>query len=247
MTGVFLLLLLMIDFKDKNDETKEYSFGDLFDLQAGIVEDKYSAITTDQQEKVEFVKINSFTEDGVLMMEHQSENPKEISRTKAKRKTAKDVQLKTVTESKVIQENDFLIYTRGKPRGFSGKKFLMDADKNYVATHHFIYLRPRVNVLDIDMTYLHLMLDLYTRKDLTENYERKINEKRWTQNMGNSISIKELKDLKITLLKDRFSQQKVVLEYELKQKEYQNSIKDLKDLENCMRSNNFDIDNETSV
>lgn len=248
MTGLSLMLLVLLLNMDKlNDEFKEYSFRDLFDLQTGIVEDKYLPKSAKNKYNIEFLKINSFNEDGSLAEIMKSPIAQKKFGKVGNATNAKKNELKEVSEEKIIQENDFLIYTRGKPRGFSAHKFSKDLNPKYVATHHFIYLRPRLNVLDINLSYLHLMVDLFIQKQLTENYERKIIKNKSSQNIGNSISIKELKDLKIKLLKDRSAQDQVVEEYKLKLQQYQESLKSLETLENEIYNNDYEIEKNNGV
>lgn len=237
MTTVLLLLLLLMI---KNKNTKRYKFGDLFEMQTGIVEDKYIMTVSETDVPVSIVRINSFTEDGGFNFESpEAQNDQAIAKTLYKQ-SQETSDLKTVADNKIIQENDFLLYTRGKPRGFSAVRFLDNRKEIYAATHHFIYLRPRTSIIDIHIPYLHLMMDLYTRKNISEHYAKKISKQKKGTAMANSVSIKELKDFEIILLTDVSEQEKVVAKYESQRNEYLKSLNNFQSLGDSILQNNFE-------
>lgn len=235
MTTVYLLLLLLL-LKMKNAPKYElYSLKDLFEIQTGVVEDNYILSGIDKKTEIEFVKINSFTKDGELIPNIKTKSPKPKS-------TKQDPEIKDLKEDKIIQENDILIYTRGVPRGFFAKKFLNEAEKKFVATHHFIYLRPLLHATKFNMSYLNLMVELFIQNDLVQHYDNKLQQNKSTQNMGNSVSIKELKGLKIKLLSDVDVQQNVVVEYQLRKDKVAKATSDLQSLEDQIYKSEFDLD-----
>jgi hypothetical protein len=235
MTAVYLLLLLLL-LKMKNTPKSElYSLKDLFEIQTGIVEDNYSLSGTEKKKEIEFLKINSFTKDGELIPNLKTKSPK--------RKFSKqDPEIKEIKEDKIIQEYDILIYTRGVPRGFFAKRFLNVTEKKFVATHHFIYLRPLLHTTKFNMSYLNLMIELFIQNNLVDHYEKKLDQNKSTQNLGNSITIKELKDLKIKLLSDSALQESVVVEYQLRKDKVMKAKSDLQSLDDQIYKSEFDLD-----
>src|SRR5690606_29004302 len=114
-TAILLLLLLVLKYKD----TKKYKLGDLFEMQTGVVEDKYLMKVSETDDDVSLLKINSFTEEGRIHSEAPAHGNEKITLKVEKEKHQNENDLKTIGKNKIIQNNDFLIYTRGKPKGFS--------------------------------------------------------------------------------------------------------------------------------
>lgn len=220
-------------------ETKEYLFNDLFEMLTGVVDSKGQVRSNEDNSDIQFLRINSFTDEGTL-----SEN-REIGingNSKSKKGAVKDASVLStsiISESKIITKNDFVIYTRGVPKGFSALKFMQTGEDRYAASHHFIYLRPRLSLINLYVPYLHIMLELFVKKDLAEIYKEKAIRNQSSQPTGNSISVKELKNLKITLLTGIDAQKKVVEKYEKQKNEVKTALQILDCMEAFIHSSTF--------
>lgn len=235
----FLLMPGAITLPRKEMETKEYLFNDLFEMLTGVVDSKGALRTSEDHSDIAILRINSFTDEGALIENIETGTDTNSASKSGAGKGDIILSANTISESKIITRNDFIIYTRGLPKGFSALRFVKTEEDRFAASHHFIYLRPRLGLINIYVPYLHLMLELFVKKDLAEIYKQKAIDNRSTQPAGNSISVKELKNLKITLLTGFDAQKKVVEKYERQKSEVKTALEILDFMEAFIHSSTF--------
>lgn len=222
------LLLLSYDYSSQLEEEKEqkeiYKIHDLFDVNLGMNEDKYTHFTKDTKSEVMFVKLSSFKEDfkgkhALARFQYKflhTLNPETLIGKQKKQDSdlSGSKRLIDIPEKKIILENDYLLSIRGSLKGYSmlENSKLLDGI-NLVSSNHFIHLRPRKMSLDqMYIPYLHFALDLLVEKKLNENY-RQIKEMKDAegvkQSAYNSLKVEDLKNMELSIYKDKEKQVEV--------------------------------------
>ncbi len=256
-----MLLLLLTD---ENNLT--ITLDNLFHISTGVLEDKHERFIElgGEQQKVWFLHMGDMlSEYGLIDFENieQNENKLLASRLRRENNVAsknrklekKDVDLIPLTSKKLIQPTDYLICIRGIPTGYSVMRSFKNLAKfpefkNFVAaaTHHFVIFKLRDNYAHMNVQFVHLILDSIVKNDMLELYSRKrkvLEERKIIEDDPNLspvviTSIREIKDILITIPKQIDRQEKLVhMHNELvedaeklrdKTNEYLSLIKDLK-------------------
>jgi hypothetical protein len=128
-------------------------------------------------------------------------------------KKQNSISKKAVSKNKILNKEDYLIYTKGVPKGFSMLNNSISESKNLVASHQFICLRPRTELIEVHLPYLHLILDVFVEKKLDQIFKEKEDIKGNKYGSFNSITIKEISKIELTILKSVDSQKKVFDQY----------------------------------
>jgi hypothetical protein len=147
-------------------EFKKLPLKELFDIQIGLVEDKYGNNFEGMKEtdRLFFVRLSSIShsQHSFKSLEDLIEEDVRISlkREKAGRLNSSKPLL-PVPVARLMKKEDYLITSRGKLNGFSMNKVINTIgrpDVHFVPSHHFITLRPS-RLLDFHIPYLHFILD----------------------------------------------------------------------------------------
>ena len=197
------MLLLLLNKPDSIDMEELSSFGslfndcskwkisDLFDVGSGLLEERflnYYINESGEKQEIGFIRMDFIRgiDDALELpeqrkkiernLEEKSKKIREDKPTKSERTKALQ---KEIPFEKILRRDDFLISTRGEPKGISLLDYEYTLYNNLVPTHHFIVLRPkaaliRSNMISIEL--LHMMLKLIVEKIFKENYEEKIKE-----------------------------------------------------------------------
>jgi len=200
-----LLLLLDQPFLIEKDELSSFGacfndcskwkISDLFDVTSGILEERYLDFYVNEvgvKQDVRFIRMDSIRENENTiklpeLREKIERNLEEKAKIIADGKQYKSDRVKVVQKEipleKILKPNDYLISTRGNPRGISLSdydfKLYSDIYSNLVPTHHFIVLRPKAAIIKnkmISIQLLHLMLNLVVENVFKVNYAEKIKE-----------------------------------------------------------------------
>lgn len=211
---------------------------DLFDIQLGLIEDRYKKQTKDGK-SVYILNYKSFqnndsTKAPLFITRYDQYNILDFQKlikagiSDSKKYEDNDLLKPVIPEKKLLTINDYLITIRGQPKGYSmfrsynSKKFNADFP-NIVATNHFVRLRPKV-LLEMHIPYLHLILDSIVENQLRNLFEQKrLNlpaEKKYS--VMNSFNIDELKSIPINLTKTATEQIETTSLFE---KNYENYFK----------------------
>jgi hypothetical protein len=233
-----MLLLLFLNPDTYKIPVGNFSclLGDLFDVNMGIIEDRYQKMTKEGSD-VYVLNLKSFTNNDSVK-ETQFINRydqynlldfKKVLSTKGKSDKnsvtfLEDAEKPFISEKKLLTKNDYLITIRGQPKGYSilrsyENKEFKGRFPNIVATNHFVRLRPKI-VLDMHIPYLHLLLDSIVENQLRNLFEQKKENLPKDKKYGvfNSFSVEELKEMQITFSRDVNQQ---IVTTELFEKNYQ--------------------------
>jgi len=226
-----MLLLLLID------EKLTITLENLFHISTGILEERHerSIEINNAKRKVWFLHMGDMrSSDGLIDFENLEQNEADLienrlrrEQRKKKLKTNEDdsgLELIPVSEKKLIQPTDYLLCVRGVPTGYSMIRSMNEL-KNHqqfqnfisIATHHFIVLKLRENYSSMNINYIHLILDSLVRNELFEMYKQKknvvtkdkVNSNKYPQSVI-ITGIKEIKDIKLTILKKLEKQNELV-------------------------------------
>jgi hypothetical protein len=235
-----LLLLTEPPFLEPEEKvTRTFTTGDLFEVYNGVIEERHLPIVAETNTELNFIRINSFTENGVLHNKIRLRELQDIQTNKREVPFKKHGDKKTINKKKILRDADYIIYTRGVPRGFSMLKSEIDDDLNVVATHQFICLRPRTNLIDFFLPYLHLVMDLFVDRDLKKIFDSKLKLNGEKYGVFNSIGIKEIKDIEITMLKLVDSQRKAYERYDQRKQESEMATYHLKMIKDLIHGNYY--------
>lgn len=205
----FLLLMDQIVLGVDGKETKTFSIGDLFEIFSGIIEENHKSVLEDTEEEVVFLRINS-------LKDHEYKYKRfELVESDRSKKSLKQssIQQKAIRKDKLLNKEDYLVYTKGVPKGFSMLNNSISESKKLVASHQFICLRPRTELIEAHLPYLHLVLDVFVEKKLEQIFRAKEEIKGNKYGAFNSVTIKEISKMNLTILKSVDSQKKVFDQY----------------------------------
>jgi len=235
-----LLLLTEPPFLEPEEKgTITFTIGDLFEIYNGVIEERHLPIVAENNSDLNFIRINSFTENGVLHDKIRLRELQELHTNKREDNFKKLPDKKPINEKKKLRNSDYIIYTRGMPRGFSMLKSEIDDNLNVVATHQFICLKPRTNIIEVYLPYLHLVMDLFVDRDLKKIYESKLKLNGEKYGIFNSIGIKEIKDIEITILKLVDGQRKAYEKYDQRIQESEMATYHLKMIKDLIYGNYY--------
>jgi len=257
------MLLLIADLEDQfRDEIPKaeqaYLLDDLFDIKLGMIEDRYHPYTSEGSEKVGFLSISSFEDvDGKDAQEDETDEQQfnQIDEVKVKRSLEKQkekkvtqnpkkqaVPLSYISENRLLQRNDYLISMRGFPTGFSlyNTKLINSGQYRLVASNHFVQLRPRTPE-DVYVPYLHLLLDLLVQHHLLPSFKVKLEELKASGTTGygviNPFSVRELRQMKLHLPKNKYIQKEIHDKYSERFKHYLKQVIFFKEYQSTMFKN----------
>jgi hypothetical protein len=125
------------------------------------------------------------------------------------------------------------------PRGFSMLNAPIGNELNVVATHQFICLRPRTKLIEVYLPYLHLVLDLFVEKDLKKLFDSKLIKSGDKYSVFNSVSIKEIRDMELTILKLVSGQKKVYDRFCERKQELEIAVFRLETIKDIIFNNNY--------
>lgn len=226
---LFLLPYNQTLFDNKELEFRDFAMGDLFEIFTGVFEDRHLERIQETNKRLHFVKLNSFKGGRLIFSNKKPQQDNDEDKSKLSLK-------KPVSQKKILNAEDYIIYTRGIPRGFSMLNAGVD-NINAVAIHHFLCLKPRTRLVDLDLDYLHLMLDLFVEYNLMRLYTDKLEIYNNKPGAFNSISINELKDMKISLLTSVVSQKKAFEKFLQRKTEFETAALSLQNLKNMIYNN----------
>ncbi len=237
---MFFYFLSEPAFLETNEkETNTLTIGDLFDVFNGVIEDRHLPIVADANSEINFIRVNSFSETNDLFDKKKLD---EICLGQVKRKenpfTITDDR-KPVNVKKVLIKEDYIIYTRGIPRGFSMQNAPIGNELNVVATHQFICLRPRTKLIEVYLPYLHLVLDLFVEKDLKKLFDSKLIKSGDRYNVFNSVNIKEIRNMELTILKLVGAQKKVYDRFCERKQEFDTAVLRLNIIKDLVYNNDY--------
>jgi len=217
-----MLLLLLSDLKDVSDlpnQTRLCKIEDLFEVSVGVLEDRCSKTIKNLKEPLIFLRASSFDENGVLVDLQKLNAINKSIKTKRNSKldlfssSAIDENLITLGIKKILKSEDYLIYTRGIPKGFSLLKSNQIDKINAVANHQFVCLRPRTDIQEIHVPYLHFILDLLIENEFKAMYDYKLKKFDGKYGLFNSISTKEIRNIELEISDSKESQIKIYNRY----------------------------------
>lgn len=177
------------------NDCSKWKISDLFDVTSGILEERYLDFYVNEvgvKQDVRFIRMDTIreNENTIKLPElrekierNLEEKAKIISDGKQYKTDRVKVVQKEIPLEKILKPNDYLISTRGNPRGISLSdydfKLYSDIYSNLVPTHHFIVLRPKAAIIEnkmISIQLLHLVLNLVVENVFKPNYAEKIEE-----------------------------------------------------------------------
>lgn len=235
----FLLLMDQIVLGPDGNKTKTFLIKDLFEVFTGIVEDNYKPIIEETREEVIFLRINSLKDQKFKYKRFElieSDRSKDLSKELSKQSL---IQKKQVKINKILNKEDYLIYTKGVPKGFSLLNNSISKSKNLVASHQFICLRPRTELIEVHLPYLHLVLDVFIEKKLDQIFRAKEEIKGNKYGSFNSITIKEISKMELTILKSVDSQKKVFEQYNKIKEEVEVALTRLDCIKDSINNNSY--------
>lgn len=227
-------------FLDKDEkETKAFSIGDLFEVFNGVLEDRHLPLVAETNSEINFIRVNSFSDSNVLF-DKQKLGEIQLGQVKKKENLFTNTyDRKPVNYKKVLIKEDYILYTRGIPRGFSMLNAPIGNELNVVATHQFICLRPRTKLMEVHLPYLHLVLDLFVEKDLKKLFDSKLIQSGDKYSVFNSVSIKEIRDMELTILKLVSGQKKVYDRFCERKQELEIAVFRLETIKDIVFNNNY--------
>ena len=209
----FLLLMDQIVLGTDGKETKSFLIGDLFEVFSGIIEENHMPILEETQKEVIFLRINSLKDQKFKYKRFELVESDRSKDSLGELKKKNSISKKAVSKNKILNKEDYLIYTKGVPKGFYMLNNSISESKNLVASHQFICLRPRTELIEVHLPYLHLVLDVFVEKKLDQIFKEKEEIKGNKYGSFNSITIKEISKIELTILKSVDSQKKVFDQY----------------------------------
>ncbi len=237
---MFFYFLTEPAFLETNEkETNTFTIGDLFEVFNGVLEDRHLPIVAETNSEINFIRVNSFSDSNALFDKQQLD---EIQLGQVKKKEnlfTNTNDRKPVNDKKVLIKEDYIIYTRGLPRGFSMLNAPIGNELNVVATHQFICLRPRTKLIEVYMPYLHLVLDLFVEKDLKELFDSKLIKNGDKYSVFNSVNIKEIKDMELTTLKLVSGQKKAYDRFCERKQEFDTAVFRLNIIKDLVYNNDY--------
>lgn len=129
-------------------------------------------------------------------------------------KSKKGLKEKAISIDKILTANDYLICTRVNKNGGISSYSLINSPIDLtpdeigpcIISHHFIYLRPRMNIDYLFVPYLHLLLDAIIKLELTERNK---------DSKKNILSIKALENLVVNFPVNPQKQEQIYKAYQL--------------------------------
>jgi hypothetical protein len=235
----FLLLTDQIVLGSDGKETKTFLIKDLFEVFSGIVEDNHLPILEGTQDEITFLRINSLKDQKFKYKRFELVESNRSKDSLLESTKQDSTQKSAVKKSKILNKADYLIYTRGIPKGFSMLNNSISESKNLVASHQFICLRPKMELIDVYLPYLHLVLDVFVEKKLDQIFKEKEEIKGNKYGAFNSITIKELGKMELAILNSVDSQKKVFEQYNKIKEEVEVALTRLEFIKESINNNYY--------
>lgn len=235
----FLLLMDQIVLGSEGKETKAFLIKDLFEVFSGIVEDNHLPVLEGTQDEITFLRINSLQDQKFKYRRFELVESYKSKDSVVELIKQDSIQKKAVKKSKILNKADYLIYTRGTPKSFSMLNNSISESKNLVASHQFICLRPKMELIDIYLPYLHLVLDVFVEKNLDQICKTKEEIKGAKYGAFNSITIKELGKMELVILNSVDSQKKVFEQYNKIKEEVEVALTRLEFIKESINNNYY--------
>jgi hypothetical protein len=222
------------------DIHESITLDNLFHISTGLLEEKYERFIeyNNEQRKVWFLHMGDMIpSNGLIDFENLAQNEEDLINNRLKREKKKaskkniikngSPELLPISEKRLIQPTDYLLCVRGVPAGYSMIKSINELKyhkqfENFcaVATHHFIIFKLRDNYSNMNINYIHLILDSVVKNELLDLYNNKKNglvsknsNKLATSNNNQGViitGIKEIKDIKVKIFKRLEKQDELV-------------------------------------
>ncbi len=209
--------------KELHKANDKYKLGDLFEVKYGLLEQRFNRVYINKdgkKEDVVFIKPSMVRENDNHL--ESADRIKNMSGIPEKFSDAK----KNIETKDLLSSDDYLLTTKGFPRLIDLSTFKWESGLNLVATHHFITLKPKENILNklnIDKKFLKNILMLIIQKKLSVDYEKSIfdfekqlkvikenNDKRSIKTLIPAIKINSIKDINISVPRSIDEQNKLI-------------------------------------
>lgn len=242
--------------EDANNQT--YSLSEVFDFFVGIQEDLYdiskesNICQVNGEVRVFDARVLNLaldTEDKLLPEERLNAYFEELDIKKSK-KVKKKLKVNKLRDeikpTQFLKKEDFVIFTKGYPRGLSMWNFLDQLKIKLVPNNQFIIARPKIfgdpNNFDLPIRYAHkCILEPLVHFGLQDIYKEKKKDK--PSSSFNTITIKELNDFKVRIPGTSDKMQKVLKEVADAENELESRLKILEGIKSSVRF--FSIIRET--
>ena len=206
-----MLLLLLNNLFDLPKGDQNYRLRDLFEINIGLIEDKFNKMTIESKEEVMFINLKAAEDDNrqiskLTLIDYHTTNLIDYIELEKKNLPIKiDSSKLGVPDDRVLTSSDYLISIRGRPKGFSISKSLDPNKRKLVASHHFIQIRPMALISHMHVPYLHLLLDIILEMEVHQKFEDKkeeeeINGKKYSA--FNSFKVNDFREIKINITTD---------------------------------------------
>ena len=208
-----MLLLLLNNLFEMPKGDQNYRLRDLFEINIGLIEDKFNKMTIESKEEVMFINLKAAEDDNrqiskLTLIDYHTTNLIDYIELEKKNLPIKiDSSKLGVPDDRVLTSSDYLISIRGRPKGFSVSKSLDPNKRKLVASHHFIQIRPMALIKNMNMyvPYLHLLLDIILEVEVLQKFEDKKEEeeiKGKKYSAFNSFKVNDFREIKIKISTD---------------------------------------------
>ena len=203
--------LLVNNLFDLPKGDQNYRLRDLFEINIGLIEDKFNKMTTESKEEVMFINLKASKDDNsqvsnLTINDYHTRNLIDYNELERKNlPIINDSTKQGVPEDRVLTSSDYLISIRGRPKGFSLSKSLDTNKRKLVASHHFIQIRPMALISHMHVPYLHLLIDIILEMEVLEKFEEIKKEeeiKGKNYSVFNSFKVNDFRDIKINITTD---------------------------------------------
>jgi len=206
-----MLLLLLNNLFEMPKGDQNYRLRDLFEINIGLIEDKFNKMTIESKEEVMFINLKAAEDDNrqiskLTLIDYHTTNLIDYIELEKKNLPIKiDSSKLGVPDDRVLTSSDYLISIRGRPKGFSISKSLDPNKRKLVASHHFIQIRPMALISKMYVPYLHLLLDIILEVEVFQKFKDKKEEeeiKGKKYSVFNSFKVNDFREIKINITTD---------------------------------------------
>ena len=207
-----MLLLLLNNLFEMPKGDQNYRLRDLFEINIGLIEDKFNKMTIESKEEVMFINLKAAEDDNrqiskLTLIDYHTTNLIDYIELEKKNLPIKiDSSKLGVPDDRVLTSSDYLISIRGRPKGFSISKSLDPNKRKLVASHHFIQIRPMALISHMYVPYLHLLLDIILEVEVLQKFKDKKEEeeiKGKKYSVFNSFKVNDFREIKIILCTEK--------------------------------------------
>ena len=123
-----MLLLLLNNLFEMPKGDQNYRLRDLFEINIGLIEDKFNKMTIESMEEVMFINLKAAEDDNrqiskLTLIDYHTTNLIDYIELEKKNLPIKiDSSKLGVPDDRVLTSSDYLISIRGRPKGFSISK-----------------------------------------------------------------------------------------------------------------------------